>query len=1128
MMLRAANRLAPDIERAKPRGVTRGLQRKCACEATGEHCERCALQRKQAADARRGDSRGVPAIVDDVVASPGEPLDVGTRQFMEERFQQDFSHVRAHTDPRARQSADAVGAQAYTVGQHIVFGGGGPDVRSAGGRHLLAHELAHVVQQSRGGTPPGIDGDPLLERDADHAADHAMRGQPGSVAVSRASGVGLARLDKSDATASGQPQTETRYKVMLPEGEKVLTAAELEQYRQQAAARLRVQFKRVTDLSEVGRESQFNMLKEYQGGVESLSDVWHNPKSLIGIAADIWGNTTPPSINAWSWPKRQAAAGSEALQRGDLAEAARLLKRAEQDYKDALREWNAYREKTIGGAENLASDLETVRDVSFAIALVAVAAVAAPVVAGVAGTGALATAGTALGTAAVTGAAGMGLGTASEAAGSYATTGKVDRKAAWEAAKRLGKQGAVTGLTAGLGEALAGVGVASKLGAPFAQQAMRRCLTEAGVSFSGYVTTEALDRLVPANPGEQAPAADGAAPKAVLSPGTRAVLTGCISGALGVPAQKLPPGMRKVAESAVGVGVGYADARLSGQDNKAAIIAAGQGAVTSTLVGGAKRSAEPHAPGSKRAGRKATPAEHSSAHAPAEHMPADHSSAHAPAEHAPAGHVSAPTQPALHAPEGAPAAAHPQAGPEAQHAPASAKPHAMPEAAATPSRSHEPEHVKDSAAKPAHTPDEAVEQITGKRPSSALADVAPAVNKEEAKASSPASPGHEAVVTEHGVGRCSEAPCPVIHVEYHEELAADPELRKWNEKIQGMRDSNPNEAAKEAAELIKTLDRARELNARINRANAETNARVNASVGEISDVVDRAFEEAVAPQLIKRDGKTYLAASEEHGTGEIRVREDKTRKSDKGETKTQPKPQMEVTDLVPNEKDLEGKHPHVEAARRAKNVIGRTMTDHAVLNDIWNESAQAAQGKTPLTAQNKTELYNEARAEFWKRVREDSARGQQARAIFEQAGFEFPDGKTGAPLLKVKDPAKFSDDQRRVSLDHVSEKSDFPELSLSGHNLHFELQRPNSARETLQMRRPEVMPQERLERRETLGKKTGHAPRYFDKQRTEVGKPPAGKSASSQPKATKARTKPQARATPAKKARSTRKRWSKS
>jgi hypothetical protein len=67
---------------------------------------------------------------------------------MEPRFGYDFGGVRVHVDRRAQESAAAVGALAYTVGRHVVLREGVPSRETAAGKRLLAHELAHVVQQS--------------------------------------------------------------------------------------------------------------------------------------------------------------------------------------------------------------------------------------------------------------------------------------------------------------------------------------------------------------------------------------------------------------------------------------------------------------------------------------------------------------------------------------------------------------------------------------------------------------------------------------------------------------------------------------------------------------------------------------------------------------------------------------------------------------------------------------------------------------------------------------------------------------------------------------------------------------------------------------------------------------------
>lgn len=88
-----------------------------------------------------------PPVVNEVLNSPGQPLDPQTRTFMESRFGHDFGRVRVHTDDRAAESARAVDALAYTVGADVVFAPGHYAPQTSEGKRLLAHELTHVLQQ---------------------------------------------------------------------------------------------------------------------------------------------------------------------------------------------------------------------------------------------------------------------------------------------------------------------------------------------------------------------------------------------------------------------------------------------------------------------------------------------------------------------------------------------------------------------------------------------------------------------------------------------------------------------------------------------------------------------------------------------------------------------------------------------------------------------------------------------------------------------------------------------------------------------------------------------------------------------------------------------------------------------
>ena len=81
------------------------------------------------------------------VCRGGRPLPKAASDFFEPRFGYDFSQVRVHTDARANKVARALGVHAFTFGDNIVFGTNQYSPRSSKGRHLLAHELTHVVQQ---------------------------------------------------------------------------------------------------------------------------------------------------------------------------------------------------------------------------------------------------------------------------------------------------------------------------------------------------------------------------------------------------------------------------------------------------------------------------------------------------------------------------------------------------------------------------------------------------------------------------------------------------------------------------------------------------------------------------------------------------------------------------------------------------------------------------------------------------------------------------------------------------------------------------------------------------------------------------------------------------------------------
>ena len=190
------------------------LQRSCACgRGSNGGCDACKKKKKEEEQplVRSSDMPApaeIPPIVHSVLSTPGRPLDTTTRSYMERRFSSDFSDVRIHDDARAAESARAVNAHAYTVGQDIVFDSGQYEPTTSTGRQLLAHELAHTIQQR--GVPrltravgiPSLVEERRLETEADAAATRALSGSR----VPRLSGrLGLPRLSRTPRAWAGTP-----------------------------------------------------------------------------------------------------------------------------------------------------------------------------------------------------------------------------------------------------------------------------------------------------------------------------------------------------------------------------------------------------------------------------------------------------------------------------------------------------------------------------------------------------------------------------------------------------------------------------------------------------------------------------------------------------------------------------------------------------------------------------------------------------------------------------------------------------------------------------------------------------------------------------------------------------------
>src|SRR5579871_276635 len=182
-----------------------------------EHCEEPPPSARRAKESRgsslqeRFGNQGVQRLLR-AVSGGGRALPDGERAFFERRLGRDLSSVRVHDDAAAADSAQAMGARAYTVGSDVVLGAGAR-LDGAGGRDLLAHELAHVAQQGRGApsSPASLEvsapGD-AAEHEADRVAAQVMSGK--TVGAPTESGPRVQRRMIGEPTAVEAPALSQR------------------------------------------------------------------------------------------------------------------------------------------------------------------------------------------------------------------------------------------------------------------------------------------------------------------------------------------------------------------------------------------------------------------------------------------------------------------------------------------------------------------------------------------------------------------------------------------------------------------------------------------------------------------------------------------------------------------------------------------------------------------------------------------------------------------------------------------------------------------------------------------------------------------------------------------------------
>ena len=214
---------AGEAHQTKTEFRTAGIQNHTSANSIHRKCDACEkedeakIQRKPLAFGG-GVSSQSPAHVSSAIRSGGRPLDPETRSFFEPRFGTDLSYVRIHTDSAAAKSARSIDAKAYTLGSNIVFGNGEYEPDTNSGKHMLAHELAHVAQQlgPAAGKPPVLARVALTPADVEALADSLHDAITTATADEELIYVALQKLER-DATAITSLKTEykTRHKTGL-------------------------------------------------------------------------------------------------------------------------------------------------------------------------------------------------------------------------------------------------------------------------------------------------------------------------------------------------------------------------------------------------------------------------------------------------------------------------------------------------------------------------------------------------------------------------------------------------------------------------------------------------------------------------------------------------------------------------------------------------------------------------------------------------------------------------------------------------------------------------------------------------------------------------------------------------
>ncbi|MGB6721670.1 MAG: DUF4157 domain-containing protein, partial [Terracidiphilus sp.] len=281
-----------------------------------------------------------PPLVNQVLSSAGRPLDAPTRGFMESRFGYDFGKVRIFNDDAAADSARAVAANAYTVGEKIVFNRGKYLPDSTSGRRLLAHELAHTVQQTANETRLKPVAGASSEAEA-HLAGESVAGGKRLAGIGHRTEVRVAREPAADAKQAQAFTITLKYPPGREEHMEAVSA--------QVATKKIGWFVSQVEAHIAGGKD----------GLEYLTNL-HHEQRIVASVSDLFGGVSLPAMEIWAPADTQVAQSRAALQQGDVKAAAEHAQAAASKAHDAETQVYKYREGTISGAGRAEFGLEVV------------------------------------------------------------------------------------------------------------------------------------------------------------------------------------------------------------------------------------------------------------------------------------------------------------------------------------------------------------------------------------------------------------------------------------------------------------------------------------------------------------------------------------------------------------------------------------------------------------------------------------------------------------------------------------------------------------------------------------------------------------------------------------------------